>query len=1058
MVTEEYPAYLPGLKPGSMLAGYRLEAKVGAGGMAVVYRARDERLRRLVGLKVLAPELVSDAAFRRRFIAESLAAAAVDDPHIIPVYEAGEADGMLFIAMRFVHGGDLRLVLHREGPLAAARTAEFISPVASALDAAHLSGLVHRDVKPGNILVDTRTGRPDHVYLSDFGISKGAITSVTMAGMSANLTGTGQFFGTPGYSAPEQIEALEVDGRADQYALACVTYELLTGGTPFQRHSVMAVLIAHVQDPPDRLTSRRPDLPAAVDAVMAKALAKTPGERFASCADFGDALRDALGLPSYHARGRADTPPHPVPPDSLAAEPRSPAVPRAPTEISSPSQPRSPTEISSPSQPRSPTEISSPAAGLSPVDTPAPSEPRSPADIPSPVTGLSPTGTLPQAAASPPVRTRTPTEVVPSLPASPVGQPPAEAPAATAETSAATAETYAGPAGADSPPTMTVVSLHPAEPEAPPEPEASPEQAAPAPDEPIALDQPLDAMAPTPEQTEPEMAGPEQAGAEQTEPETAEPETAELEQAEEIAETGDQPESFSERPEPDQSAVGPQEPDLREPDPQEPELSAAPDLPITGPLTAGLDAETAAEPDGALEPMESATASLPVEAAGDPAVDLAGVTAAALDPETRTEPSGAPAPAGTAATAATAAVIVTGPGPKDYRPGPQRDWRRRLPAIAAVSALVGAAAVVVPLMLKSPGGSVKAPSSPAPATSSTATPSGSGGTVNPARYTPSLLGSESITGSQISSVAFNPAGTMLALAGNDGLCLWDLSAARCTRTFPPMFAVAFSPDGTTLAGVQDEGNSSSGACGSPDGVVRLWNVGTGHQDDSFCDTSGTAGISGGALSVAFSPDGMLLAVGDGDGDTYVWNVRSGKQVTFLRRPGETAVNAVAFSPDGTILAVGDMNGSTYVWKVDPGTAAIKFVTTITVLRNTDVNTAGVTALAFSADGKTLAVGETTAAAHLTYLWNARTWALAGPPLSDPAGLSVGSLAFGPDGDTLAVGDGNGSVYLWNAGSRTLITRLSDPDRSPLVAVALSPNGDALATSDRGGDVYYWSRS
>jgi len=193
-LSEDFPAQLAGFRPGLLLAGYRLEAQVGAGGMAVVFRARDERLGRLVALKILAPALAADSAFRRRFIAESRAAAAVDDPHIIPVYEAGEAGGVLFIAMRFV-GGDLRGVLEREGPLAPGRAAGFVSPVASALDAAHRAGLVHRDVKPANILVDAYQDRPDHVYLSDFGVSKGAASSVS-------LTGTGQFLGTPEYAAP----------------------------------------------------------------------------------------------------------------------------------------------------------------------------------------------------------------------------------------------------------------------------------------------------------------------------------------------------------------------------------------------------------------------------------------------------------------------------------------------------------------------------------------------------------------------------------------------------------------------------------------------------------------------------------------------------------------------------------------------------------------------------------------------------------------------------------------------------------------------------------------
>jgi len=281
--------------------------------MAVVFRARDQRLGRLVALKILAPGLTADAAFRRRFIAESRAAASVDDPHIIPVFEADEADGVLFIAMRFVAGGDLRRVLEREGPLAPDRAAAFISPVASALDAAHAAGLVHRDVKPANILVDARQGRPDHVYLSDFGVSKGVIPSVS-------LTGTGQYLGTPDYSAPEQIEGLAVDGRADQYALACVAYQLLTGTAPFERDQGMAVLLAHLSAPPPSLSSRRPDLAAAADQVLARAMAKVPEKRYGSCQDFADALREALALAPYISRGSASMPDHPR--TEISSQPR----------------------------------------------------------------------------------------------------------------------------------------------------------------------------------------------------------------------------------------------------------------------------------------------------------------------------------------------------------------------------------------------------------------------------------------------------------------------------------------------------------------------------------------------------------------------------------------------------------------------------------------------------------------------------------------------------------------------------------------------------------------
>ena len=283
---------LAGFAAGSRVGGYLLEEQVGAGGMAVVFRARDERLRRVVALKVLGPGLAADEDFRRRFIRESRAAAAVEDPHIIPVHEAGQAGGVLFIAMRYVSGGDVRTLLRREGPLPAARAAAIISPVASALDSAHAAGLVHRDVKPANMLLDVRPGRPDHVYLSDFGLSKGTL--------SAGLTGTGHFLGTPGYAAPEQIQGRPVDGRADQYALACTAFELLCGSAVFPRDEVLAMMYAHLSEPPPSLSSRRAGTPAGADGVLARALAKDPAGRFGSCREFADALRGAFGLAAYH--------------------------------------------------------------------------------------------------------------------------------------------------------------------------------------------------------------------------------------------------------------------------------------------------------------------------------------------------------------------------------------------------------------------------------------------------------------------------------------------------------------------------------------------------------------------------------------------------------------------------------------------------------------------------------------------------------------------------------------------------------------------------------------
>ena len=288
---------------GARLGRYRLERRLGGGGMAVVYLARDERLDRPVALKVLAPVLAEDEAFRKRFIRESRAAAAVEDPHIIPVFEAGEVGGMLYIAMRYVPGGDVRTMVRRDGPLPPGRAAAVIAQVASALDAAHAAGLVHRDVKPANMLVDRRSNRSDHVYLADFGLSKKRLTA------SAGLTGTGQFVGTLDYSAPEQIRGRPADGRTDQYALACAAFELLTGTPPFHREEATAVMYAHLSEPPPPVTSRRAGLPPAVDQVVARALAKAPADRYASCQEFADALLQALGTVSPSSRlGASDGP------------------------------------------------------------------------------------------------------------------------------------------------------------------------------------------------------------------------------------------------------------------------------------------------------------------------------------------------------------------------------------------------------------------------------------------------------------------------------------------------------------------------------------------------------------------------------------------------------------------------------------------------------------------------------------------------------------------------------------------------------------------------------
>ncbi|MER8104950.1 serine/threonine-protein kinase [Kitasatospora sp. NPDC094016] len=281
---------------GRRIAGYRLEREIGRGGMAVVYRAKDLRLGRTVAVKLLAPELARNEVFRQRFMHESEAAAAIDHPHIIPVFEAGEHDGILFIAMRYVEGGDLRGLMNRGGPFSAERTVRLALQIASALDAAHDHDLVHRDVKPGNVLVaaGTDSEHPEHLYLADFGLTK---KSLSLSG----LTSVGQIVGTLDYAAPEQISGKPLDGRCDQYGLGCVVFEMLAGAPPFRRESDVALLWAHLNDPPPTLRGHRPDLPTAVGAVVARALAKAPQGRYASCLQFVAELRAATTVVPGHS-------------------------------------------------------------------------------------------------------------------------------------------------------------------------------------------------------------------------------------------------------------------------------------------------------------------------------------------------------------------------------------------------------------------------------------------------------------------------------------------------------------------------------------------------------------------------------------------------------------------------------------------------------------------------------------------------------------------------------------------------------------------------------------
>lgn len=265
-----------------------MEHEIGRGGMGVVYRAKDLRLGRIAALKALAPELSQIDTFRRRFIHESRMAAAIDHPHIVPIFGAGEADGVLYIAMRYVSGPDLGALLDRDGPLPVTGAMRIATQVASALDAAHEHGLVHRDVKPGNILLDRNHvgDDPYYAYLMDFGMAKPSLEK-------ASFTTAGEFVGTLDYVPPEQISGRPVDGRGDLYSLACVVYEALVGDPVFQRDDDMELLFAHQYDKPPDLSARCLGLAPAVDSVMAKALAKDPEHRYGSCREFVAELRSA---------------------------------------------------------------------------------------------------------------------------------------------------------------------------------------------------------------------------------------------------------------------------------------------------------------------------------------------------------------------------------------------------------------------------------------------------------------------------------------------------------------------------------------------------------------------------------------------------------------------------------------------------------------------------------------------------------------------------------------------------------------------------------------------
>ncbi len=269
---------------------YRIEEPIGQGGMGVVYLAHDVRLGRRVALKVMAPSLARDGRYRASFARESELAMSLEHPNVVPIHDAGEAEGRLYLAMRRVEGTDLRALLRREGALDPARALAIVAQIAQALDAAHAKGLVHRDVKPSNVLLDDN----EHVYLADFGLTRRLSEVASLQAEAATL-------GTPAYLAPEQIEGGDVDGRADVYSLGCLLYESLTGEPPFPGDSRLEVAWAHLEQEPPAASERRPELPGAVDPVIRTAMAKDPTDRYATCAQLAAAAENAL-MP--HARPR----------------------------------------------------------------------------------------------------------------------------------------------------------------------------------------------------------------------------------------------------------------------------------------------------------------------------------------------------------------------------------------------------------------------------------------------------------------------------------------------------------------------------------------------------------------------------------------------------------------------------------------------------------------------------------------------------------------------------------------------------------------------------------
>src|SRR3954453_4896891 len=329
------------IKIGTIFAGYRIEGVLGRGGMGVVYLAEQHDLGRRVAIKVIAPALASDPNYLERFSRESRLAAAIEHPNAIPIYEAGVADDeMPYLVMRYVEGEVLSSLLRREGRLETRRAAAIVDQIAGALDEAHARGLVHRDVKPANVIVESRRGT-EHAYLTDFGLTR-------EMDASSGVTATGRWVGTIDYASPEQIKGRPVDARCDVYALGCVLFTSLTGRLPFERDEDVAKLYAHVSEPPPAASSVVDGVPPEVDRVISRAMAKDPDYRFPSAGDLGRAaMAPATGIDVAE------------PEHSVATGGAAPATQPSPGAAPTPTKPSEPP----PSEPASTVEAHTSAAG-----------------------------------------------------------------------------------------------------------------------------------------------------------------------------------------------------------------------------------------------------------------------------------------------------------------------------------------------------------------------------------------------------------------------------------------------------------------------------------------------------------------------------------------------------------------------------------------------------------------------------------------------------------------------------------------------------------------------